>query len=165
MRSRQSWRHDLGFGFASEVKGFDLGAIQSRSGTAKSKGSGLWVRQQSRRVRSECDLKSKGSRLWVRSLSGCDLSLSLYAWVQKWFEVKIFPSNHFRPTSLILQSTLKIFSVLPNFLDQSNSLFYGKAFLNLVWNQNKRSLRLSPCENNIFLFNFLCLRLMKGFYF
>ena len=164
MRSRQSWRHDLGFGFASEVKGFDLGAIQSRSGTAKSKGSGLWVRQQSRRVRSECDLKSKGSRLWVRSLSGCDLSLSLCVSPEMvWSEN--FPFKPFPPTSLILQSTLKIFSFLPNFLDQSNSLFYGKAFLNLVWNQNERSLRLSPCENNIFLFNFLCLRLMKGFYF
>ena len=48
---------DQGSGFAGEVEGCDLGAIRSRSRTAKSKGA-----------------KSKGSGLWVRSLSGCDLS-------------------------------------------------------------------------------------------
>ena len=94
----------------------------------------LSVKQRSRRVRSR---RALGSGF---DLSLGAISLSLCAWVRKWFEVKIFTSNHFRPISLILQSTLKIFSVWPNFPDQPNSLFFGKAFLNLVWSQNKRSL-------------------------
>ena len=58
----------------------------------------------------------------------------------KMFEVKMRTEMVFRPTSLILRSTLKIFSVWPSFPNQPNSLFYGKAFLNLVWSQNKHSL-------------------------
>ena len=85
VRSRRSRRHDLGSGFVSEVEGCDLGAIQSRSRMAKlkgakSKGSKLWVRWRSRRVRSGCNSKSKskGSGLWVRGVIWVR-SLSLFA--------------------------------------------------------------------------------------
>ena len=54
------------------------------------------------------------------SLFGClwvlfSLSLSLFARLQKWFEVKITTKNILRPIALILQSKLKTFSVWPNF--------------------------------------------------
>ena len=49
--------------------------------------------------------------LWVL----LSLSLSLFARLQKWFEVKITTKNILRPIALILQSKLKTFSVWPNF--------------------------------------------------
>ena len=144
-----------GSGFAGDLPQCDLGVIRSlcrmaKLKGAKSKGSGLWVHQRSRLVRFGCDSKSKlnSEGLWVRSLSLGVISFSLYAWVRKWFEVKIFTSNHYCPTSLILRSTLKIFSVWPNFSDQPNSLFSGKAFLNLVWSQSKWTLELATCPSH-----------------
>ena len=71
-------------------------------------------------------------RLWVPSF---------FARLRKWFKVKITIENIFCPIALVLRSTLKTFSVWPNFPDQLNSLFYGKAFLKLVWSQNKHSLK------------------------
>ena len=50
------------------------------------------------------------AHLWVLSLP-----LSLFARLQKWFEVKITTKNIWRPVALILQSTLKTFSIWPNF--------------------------------------------------
>ena len=59
-----------------------------------------WVRQR--------DLSlSLFARLWVL--------LSLFTRLRKWFEVKITTKNILRPVALILQSTLKTFSVWPNF--------------------------------------------------
>ena len=58
---------------------------------------------------------------------------------QKLFEVKMRTEMVLHLGCLILRSTLKIFSVWPNFSDQPNSLFYGKVFLKLVWSQNKHS--------------------------
>ena len=77
---------DLGFGFAGEVEGCDLGAIRSRSRTAKSKGakskgSGFAsevegcdlgaIRSRSRMAKSK-GAKSKGSR-FASKVEGCDL--------------------------------------------------------------------------------------------
>ena len=84
--------------------------------------------------------KSKGSGFvaW----SGCDLSLSLSlcAWVRKWFEVKIFTSNHFRVKAIKTHGQLKIFSGKFIFHAQPNTHIYGKAFLEVIWSQNKHSL-------------------------
>ena len=80
------------------------------------------------------------------SVCGLELGEHLLLWVRvrelkrKLFEVKMRTEIVLLPWSLILRSTLKIFSVWPNFLDQPNSLFYEKTFMKLVWNQNKHSL-------------------------
>ena len=49
--------------------------------------------------------------LWVL----LSLPVSLFARLRKWFEVKITTENILHPVALILQSTLKTFSVWPNF--------------------------------------------------
>ena len=59
---------------------------------------------------------------------------------RKLFEVKMRTEIFLRLGSLILRSTLKIFSIWHNFSVQPNSIFYEKAFLKLVWSQNKHSL-------------------------
>ena len=59
---------------------------------------------------------------------------------RKLFEVKMRTEIFLRLGSLILRSTLKIFSIWHNFPVQPNSIFYEKAFLKLVWSQNKHSL-------------------------
>ena len=80
------------------------------------------------------------------SVCGLELGEHLLRWVRvrelkrKLFEVKMRTEIVLQPWSLILRSTLKIFSVWPNFPDQPNSLFYRKTFLKLVWSQNKHSL-------------------------
>ena len=72
--------------------------------------------------------------------------------LRKWFEVKITTENIFRPIALVLRSTLKTFLVWPNFPDQPNSLFYEKAFLKLIWSQNKHSLIYTNKGKNIGFF-------------
>ena len=90
----------------------------------------------SRRVRSR---KALGS---CRDLGA--ISLSLCAWVQKWFEVKIFTSNHFRVKPTKTHGQLK--SIFGKFIfhAQPNTRIYGKAFPEVIWSQNKHSLYCKP---------------------
>ena len=76
----------------------------------------------------------------------CDLlavSLSLSSIFLGWksFEGKIKPKNEFWVRQGILQSTRKMNSVWPNFLELPNTHVYEKAFPEIVWSQNKRSLK------------------------
>ena len=70
------------------------------------------------------------------------LSLSLCAWVRKWFEVKIFTSNHFRVKSIKTHSQLKIIFEKFIFHAQPNTCIYRKTFPKVIWNQNKHCLKL-----------------------
>ena len=70
------------------------------------------------------------------------LSLCLCAWVWKWFEVKIFTSNHFWVKALKTHGHLKIIFEKFIFHAQPNTRIYGKAFSEVIWSQNKHSLRL-----------------------
>ena len=82
------------------------------------------------------------SRLPLLPLSlSLSLSLSLFARLTwKWFELKIFTSNHFRGQSLILHSQLQITFGKFIFHAQLNTHIYEKTFLEVIWNQNKHSL-------------------------
>ena len=68
------------------------------------------------------------------------LSLSLCTWVRKWFEVKIFTSNQFRVKAFKTHGQMKIISGKFIFHAQPNTRIYGKAFLEVIWSQNKHSL-------------------------
>ena len=77
----------------------------------------------------------------ARALS-LSLSLSLFACLtQKWFEVKIFISNHFQGQSLILHGQLQITSGKFIFHAQPNTRIYEKTFPKVIWSQNKHSLK------------------------
>ena len=87
-------------------------------------------------------------RCWVRRdmllvRSPCCFSLSLSSIFLGWksFEGKIKPKNEFWVRQGILQSTRKMNSVWPNFLELPNTHVYGEAFPEIVWSQNKRSLK------------------------
>ena len=70
-----------------------------------------------------------------------DLSLSLSARLTwKWFEVKIWASNHFHGQRLILHGQLQITSWKFIFHAQQNTHIYEKAFPKVIWSQNKHSL-------------------------
>ena len=102
-----------------------------------------------RSVRSRCnwcEVEGVISMWSVRSRSrrrdiflSLSLSLCLYAWVQKWFEVKIFTSNHFRVKPTKTHGQPKIFSGKFIFHTQPNTRIYGKVFSEVIWNQNKHS--------------------------
>ena len=81
------------------------------------------------------------------------LSLSLSARLtQKWFEVKIWASNHFCGQRLILHGQLQITSGKFIFHAQPNTRIYGKAFSEVVWSQNKHNLKcISPMNWKKFL--------------
>ena len=68
------------------------------------------------------------------------LSLSLCAWVQKWFEVKILTKTNFRVKAIKTHSQLKIFSEKFIFHAQPNTSIYRKVFPEVIWSQNKLSL-------------------------
>ena len=77
---------------------------------------------------------------WALSYSSISLSLSLCAWVRKWFEVKIFTLNHFRVKAIKTHGQLKIFFGKFIFHAQPNTCIYGKAFPEVIWSQKKHSL-------------------------
>ena len=81
------------------------------------------------------------TRFWC-DLLALSLSLSLSSIFLGWksFEGKIKPENEFQVRKGILQSTWKMNSVWPNFLELPNTHVYGKTFPKMVWSQNKHSL-------------------------
>ena len=91
-------------------------------------------------VNSQLDLWSSGSYVWF------SLSLSLSLFVEFiWSEnrtVKWFPGQR-----LVFFSQLKCKSGKCYFLEQPNTLFYGKWFPEMVWSQNKRSLSPASFKN------------------
>ena len=97
-----------------EVKGVWSWPLSS---PAKSKGV-IWVRFE---VKVE---RRSGFVAW----SGFVASVSLCARVRKWFKVKIFTSNHFRPRSLILRSNWKYFQFDPIFRTYQTCYFLEKDF-------------------------------------
>ena len=83
-------------------------------------------------------------------LSSFSLSISLFAHLtRKWFEVKIFTSNHFQGQRLILHGQLKIFFGKFIFHAQPNTSIYEKTFPEVIWSQNKRSLIYKKQNNKI----------------
>ena len=102
-------------------------------------------------LREGDDLKRLAWGRWWSSVCGSEHGEHLQLRVrvrelrQKLFEVKMRTEMVLHLWTLILHSTLKMFSVWPNFPDQPNSLFYGKAFQKLVWSQNKHSLNHLWC--------------------
>ena len=71
--------------------------------------------------------------IWAPSSSSHACSLSLFACLtQKWFEVKIFTSNHFQGQSLILHGQLQITSGKFIFHAQPNTRIYGKTFPKVI---------------------------------
>ena len=111
-------------------------------------GRGSWAFGVREMVELSVWIGAWSSKLGAWSSSVCGLELGEHLLIrvrvrelrQKLFEVKMRTEMVFCLAPFILRSTLKIISVWPNFSDRPNSLFYGKAFLNLVWSQNKHSL-------------------------
>ena len=122
-----------------EIGGLKIGGSKARSSGARSKarssGAVRSVQCYCRRG-ARCDRRT-GAR--TGDLGSLSLSLSLRL-TQKWFEVKIWASNHFRGQRLILHGQLQITSGKFIFHAQPNTRIYGKAFPEVVWSQNKHSL-------------------------
>ena len=110
---------------------------------------GLWVRRS---------VKSK-SKAWSRlSLLPFSLSLSLCAWVRKWFEVKILTETNFRVKAIKAHGQLKIFSGKFIFHAQPNIRIYGKTFTEVIWSQNKHSLSCFSLIRDFFTVSMLRMR-------
>ena len=120
-----------------------------RSGTSDwSSVCGRWARSE------ECAVVVVRLELGLRtglSLLSLSLSLSLCAWVRKWFEVKILTETNFRVKAIKTHGQLKIISGKFIFHAQPNTHIYGKAFLEVIWNQNKHILNLYSDHSANFL--------------
>ena len=94
------------------------------------------------------------------------LSLSLSVWVRKWFEVKIFTSNHFRVKLTKTHDQLKIFFRKFIFHAQPNTHIYGKVFPKMIWSQNKHSLSSLILKSVILADNFvqMLLKILVGYW-
>jgi len=97
--------------------------------------NGVWV------VGLELDLwSSNWSSVWGVIWA---LSLSLYAWVRKWFEVKIWIETNFRVKPTKTHGQLKITTSGIFIFAQLNTCIYRKAFSKVIWSQNKHNLSSS----------------------
>ena len=92
-----------------------------------------WVRR-SAKSKSKAVIDKVGEVKVEGSLS---LSLSLFAWVRKWFEVKIFTLNHLRVKAFKKPGQLKIISGKFIFYVQPNTRIYGKTFSEVIWSKKK----------------------------
>ena len=114
------------------------GEIGGEIEATRSSGAVLWSTINA--VRSSDWSLVCGRRRSLFFLSLCDLgSLSLSVEIL-WSENQNW--NHFPPVKPYFMIKLKIFSIWPNLPDLPNMLFSGKWFLNFIWSQNKRTLKV-----------------------
>ena len=124
-------------GLKARLRGGEIEGEIERRGTAV---GAVWSARS-----GVCDrwTRARGSPATLKAWSRLPLSLSLFARLtRKWFEVKIWASNHFCGQSLILHGQLQITSKKIIFHAQPNTRIHRKAFPKVIWNQNKHSLNL-----------------------
>ena len=71
------------------------------------------------------------------------------ALTRKLVSVKIFTSNHFQVKAFKTPGQLKVISGKFIFYAQPNTHIYGKAFLEVIWSQNKHSLRMKYFDTRL----------------